>query len=331
MKYTFSLLFFCVTVSGGAQLVSGPMPGAVDLREARIWFQFAGEEGDELIYWPESDAAAKKSVPLKPDCAFGCTVTAVLSSLEPATAYRYHLKRNPRQQWSFRTQTLWQHRTDPPDFRLAMGSCAYINEEPYDRPGKPYGGEYEIYTSIAAAKPDVMLWLGDNVYFREVDWNTRSGMIHRYSHARRTPEISQLLPVCSHYAIWDDHDFGPNDATGSFALKDEAEAVFGKFWANPTSGVPQVEDGRGITTTFNWNDVEFFLLDNRYHRVPCDINGVESTILGDEQINWLIQELRGSYAPFKLVATGRTVPQYAGQIRELRHLRRGAQTHPRPD
>ena len=34
---------------------------------------------------------------------------------------------------------------DPPDLKIALGSCAFINEEKYDRPGDPYGGNYEIF------------------------------------------------------------------------------------------------------------------------------------------------------------------------------------------
>lgn len=287
-----------------AQLISGPMPGTIDLREARIWFQFAGNKTETVVYWPESFPKQKKTITLIPDCSFGCTATAVLSGLEPATTYRYHLSKNPKKQWTFTTQTLWQYRSDPPPFRLALGSCAYINEPAYDRPGTPYGGEYEIYSSIAAAKPDLMLWLGDYVYFREVDSNTQSGMIHRYTHTRTNPEMRQLLPVCAHYAIWDDHDYGPNDATGTFVHKRTALNVFRKFWVNPTDGIPQVNNGESVTTMFNWNDVDFFLLDNRYMRVAPGVDGIKPSLLGEEQVDWLIRSLKESSAPFKIVAVG---------------------------
>jgi len=287
-----------------AQLVSGPMPGFTDLRETHIWFQFAGNQTETIVYWPEANPRQKKSIQLVPDCTYGCVATAVISGLEPATTYRYHLRRDAKSQWTFTTQTLWQYRTDPPPFRMAMGSCAYFNEEPYDRPGKPYGGDYQIYTSIAAKKPDLMLWLGDNVYFREVDWNSRAGMVHRYSHGRATPEVRQLLPVCSHYAIWDDHDFGPNDATGTFIHKETALDVFRKFWPNPATGIPQVNRGEGTTSRFSWNDIDVFLLDNRYHRTAPGLVDESPTILGEEQIEWLIRSLKESSAPFKLVAVG---------------------------
>jgi alkaline phosphatase D len=62
---------------------------------------------------------------------------------------------------------------------LLSGSCAYINQPEYDLAGKPYGGDYNIFTNMAEQKADIMLWLVDNLYLREPDWNTWSGIIKR--------------------------------------------------------------------------------------------------------------------------------------------------------
>ena len=51
----------------------------------------------------------------------------------------------------FTTQPLWQWRTDPPSFTAALGSCAYVNDPPYDRPGDPYGGGWMIRLRVADA------------------------------------------------------------------------------------------------------------------------------------------------------------------------------------
>jgi alkaline phosphatase D len=287
-----------------AQLVSGPMPCAIHQRDVKIWFQLEDNAAPNLLYWTDDNPGTKLSAKVSPDKDFGNTAIVHLSGLHPGTTYRYTLDRNPKTIWSFTTQPLWQWRTDAPDFRLALGSCTYINDESFDRPGKPYGASYEIFESIASAKPDVMLWLGDNVYFREGDWDSRAGMVNRYTQTRSVPEMQKLLPICAHLAIWDDHDFGPNDATGNFILKKEALDVFNRFWGNPTTGVPSVKGGTGITTRYQYSDMDFFLLDNRYHRVAHFVEGVETTLLGEEQINWLVESLKESKAPFKLVAIG---------------------------
>jgi alkaline phosphatase D len=203
---------------------------------------------------------------------------------------------------SFQTQPLWQWRTDPPDFTIAIGSCAYVNDSLYDRPGKPYGGNYEIFTSIASKKPDLMLWLGDNVYYREVDWTSALTMRYRNSHTRALPEMQPLLGAAHNYAIWDDHDFGPNNSDRTFPLRREALDIFKLFWANHTYGL---EETPGVFSRFQWGDVEFFLLDDRYHRAPNDVpDGASREMFGGPQLQWLQESLVSSAAPFKIVVGG---------------------------
>ena len=184
----------------------------------------------------------------------------------------------------FQTQVLWQWRTDPPPFRFATGSGAYINETIYDRPGKPFGGEYEIYTRIYEQNPDFMLWLGDNFYLREVDWNSRTGILKRLTHGRATKEFQPLLGSVHNYAIWDDHDFGPNNSDRGFWNKETTLEAFKLFWPNPSYGI----NGKpGTTTFFEWADVDFFLLDNRYYRTPNSRKHAYREMLGEDQLEWL--------------------------------------------
>jgi alkaline phosphatase D len=147
-----------------------------------------------------------------------------------------------------------------------------------------------------------MLWLGDNVYYREPDWYTRTGMLKRNTHARSTPEMQALLASAANYAIWDDHDFGPNDADGTWVHKDMAWEMFRDFWGNPTYGV---SGQKGCTTYFQYNDMDFFLLDNRYFRTPNHCESCpDRSLLGKTQLQWFLAALAESRAPFKIVAIG---------------------------
>jgi alkaline phosphatase D len=60
----------------------------------------------------------------------------------------------------------------------------------------------------------------------------------------------------------------------------------------------------GIATAFRHSDVDFFLLDNRWNRVNAGAQTLTPQVLGKDQMDWLIQALRGSRAPFKLIAVG---------------------------
>ena len=303
-------VFILMMVQSFAQKVelkSGPMLGYSEMREVIVWLQTTAKGKIQLNYWDQIlPNQIFKSEIVETDISTAFTAKIILSLLEPGKKYGYQVLLNEKPllfpyPLEFQTQSLWQWRTDPPAFSIALGSCAYINDTPYDRPGKPYGSNYHIFESILAKKPDAMLWLGDNTYLRETDWNSRSGILYRYSHTRATPELQGLLGSVHHYAIWDDHDFGPDNSDRGFIHKEATLEAFRLFWGNPTSGLP---DQNGITSQFQWADIDFFLLDNRFSRAPDERKTGERTQFGKAQIEWLLDALKTSKAPFKMVATG---------------------------
>jgi alkaline phosphatase D len=296
-----------------AALRAMPMVGHLSFREARIWLQTTSAAEVQLVYMASTSTLGDSTPPVRhtsqivntsKDSAF-CALF-VLDSLEPGMTYIYQVVVNHEAltmpyATTFSTPKLWQYRGDPPPLKIALGSCAYVNDRPYDRPGPTFGDGYKIFGTIARQQPDIMLWMGDNLYFREADWDSRAGMIDRYSKTRRIAELQPLLATGSHYAIWDDHDYGPNDADGSFALKHEALRTFNLFWANPS---PPQDLGAGITNTFERADAQFFLLDGRYHRSPNKRRTGTRSLLGDTQFEWLISALKASKATFKFVVIG---------------------------
>lgn len=286
-----------------APLTAISMLGHVEMRSALVWSQFSRET--DHAHW-EVYLQANDSLVVNCPIVSGDfhTVTSELGLLEPGTHYQAMLFGEGKclDTLSFTTQPLWDYRTDPPAFKLITGSCAYINEPAYDRPGQGYGGEYAIFQTMSKSNADLMLWLGDNVYLREVDFGSYQGFGHRYTHMRSTPELKDLLKSQPNLAIWDDHDFGPNDCDGTFVHKDWSQDAFEAFWANPGYGF--APGSGGITTQLRFMDIDIFLLDNRYHRVNHHNTTQTTQILGPEQINWLMGALRNSRAPFKLVAVG---------------------------
>jgi alkaline phosphatase D len=303
---------------------SGPMVGAAEMREVQLWVQLRQAGSVELAYHElgVEDPVVFKTAAVQALERNAYAVHATADQVQPGKRYEASLLVDGKpvklaQPIRFQSRALWHYRTNPPDFKAAVGSCAYANEPQYDRPGKPYGGDPSIFKSIAAAQPDLMLWLGDNVYLREADWNTRTGILHRYTHARSLPEMQPLLSQAHHYAIWDDHDFGPNDADHAFIHKDKTLDAFKCFWANPSYGL----DGQpGITTMFSWSDCDFFLLDNRYHRTGPGLAGGEGTLLGQAQLDWLIDALAASQASFKFIAVGGMVISTCDNYEDYIHI-----------
>lgn len=312
MKKLFLLLFFMVSFALFSQkewLKAGPMVGYCEMKEAMIWVQTSHECIVRIDYFAMDNVKEIfSSETQKSMSSNGFTNHIVLNKLQPGKHYHYDVFLNGKKvvlpyETSFLSKKLWMFREDAPDFSVAFGSCTYINEESVDRPGKGYGSGYEIFESIHAKKPNIMLWGGDNVYLREADWDSKTGIYHRYSHSRAIKELQPLLASTQHYAIWDDHDFGPNDGDRSFYYKYETQNAFKDFWANKSYGI-DANQKEGIFSTFNWGDAQFFLLDDRFFKSPNDRLTGERTILGTKQFEWLIDALASSNAAFKIIVIG---------------------------
>ncbi|MCB9252753.1 MAG: alkaline phosphatase family protein [Flavobacteriales bacterium] len=282
----------------------------VDFREAGIWVMSHTDKG-KLEYWDMEDPIVKKIVEITPFKANERYIYVFTTGvLEPGKKYGYQYfdpsdkNRKDQPYLTFKTPELWKWRKPAPDFSIAFGSCNYVNETRFDRPGKAYGDTAtDIFNSIVKQNPDLMIWLGDNTYLREPDWGSKAGIYERYIHTRTQANLQKLLQHCPNYAIWDDHDFGPNDADGSFYNKDLTLNAFQDFWPNNNSTINGVN---GITTAFDYGDAHFYLLDDRYNRTPdfCD-SCKEETILGQEQLSWLKMTLKSaSSSEFKIVCLG---------------------------
>lgn len=310
----FALVFVCLIQPAFTQQTSvrsGPMVGYGEMTETMLWVQTTGPATVHYRYWIEGEkrsAQLSKKVTTREDSDFIAKV--ILTNLKPGTRYEYELMLNgkvvPRPyRLTFVTQTYWQWRTDPPSFTVAFGSCAYVNDTSADRPGEPYGNSYTIFRSIVAKNPDLMLWLGDNWYYREVDCFAESKMRARIMRDRSLAEMQPLFGSTHNYAIWDDHDFGENDADRTYPLRRESLNIFKDYWPNQTFGTLETP---GVFFRFVWGDVEFFMMDDRFHRSPDHMPaGPDKTMFGKDQLQWLKESLVSSTATFKVIVNGNQI------------------------
>lgn len=227
------------------------------------------------------------------------------SGLRPATEYRLKILLDGSEiKNDFSLRTLSESETK--DFSFLLGSCAMIFPR-FLWPFFPKNKD-QIFEPMQRTSADFMLWLGDNTYFRKRNHRSLNGMYKRNYTERRRKRINAFLQSRPQYAIWDDHDFGPNDSDGKFKGKDNSLKIHQSFWANPSCGLPGQAGTKavnGIFTHFRHYDAEFILTDNRYYRTqPEDEN---PTLLGEEQILWMLDILKNSDATFKFIATGSQV------------------------
>lgn len=334
---TLKLCFLLLLVTSGKliaqqskSLISGPWAGNIELRNATIWAEVAPSVKSVAVkFMPATDVKKAKTVVYKGTLGNEFNPVKIeLNGLDFGTAYNYQLIIDGKTvvtsfPTKFITKDLWQYRKPVPDFSFLTGSCAYFNETVYDRPGKPYGSDSSIFAIMAKTPADFHVWLGDNWYTREVDYSTAWGLNYRASRDRSLPILQEFMAKMPQYAIWDDHDYGPNDADKSYILKEESRQVFKNYWLNPSYG----ENGKGIYSKVNYGDVDLFLTDDRFFRssddLPDSVDAKPSaakTYFGSEQMDWLKNALLGSRATFKIIVTGSQVLNPLNKYECMQHF-----------
>jgi alkaline phosphatase D len=309
------LFLFCYISAQNPGIVSGPMLGPVELRDAKIWIEVSQDVKDVVLQYNKKGFAntinrvkykGELGKPFNP-------LQLTIGGLDFNTTYEYKFLVNGKAttaKGEFITKDLWQWRKPMPDFTFLTGSCSYFNEPVYDRPGKPYGGDSSIFKTMAQEKAAFMLWLGDNWYTREVDYYSEWGLWYRAHYDRSRPVIQDFLKAMPHFSTWDDHDYGPNDIGKNYILKETSRDIFMNYFCNPSYG----ENGQGIYTMTSYGDVDIYLTDDRWWRSadgwPDSVNGkpnMEKRMFGAQQMEWLKNSLLFSSATFKIIVVGSQV------------------------
>jgi alkaline phosphatase D len=317
----FSTVFLFASKILLSQITWGPLQGYLEAREVKINVGYGKNDNApfdaQLVYWEKDNPIKSKQVTNGSNSPSGIytVVSYVLSELKMGTIYEYQIEWKKKRISSvntFKTKFDWWQKSLPaPDFSFILASCFYVNDSIYDRAGRPYGQKKNILNTMANAKADFMIWGGDNLYLRDPDLTSESGLEYRFEKNTTTAEFQKLFAARPNYALWDDHDFGPNDGDKTYELKGKTLELFKTYWANKTYGE---EDNAGIYGRFTWYDCEFFIIDDRYHRSPNEVKdsidgkpNPNKNYLGTKQLDWLKNSLLNSKATFKFIVNGNQV------------------------
>ena len=149
------------------------------------------------------------------------------------------------------------------------------------------------------ARPDIMVWMGDNVY---ADTRDDISFIEKcYKRMASQTSFQKLREDVPFVVTWDDHDFGLNNEGKNYGLKDESRKLFRKFW-EMEDFIPADRQGIFHARYFGEGDtrLQLIMLDTRYNR---DDEGDDSDTLGEPQWKWLEEELKKP-AKLRLIASG---------------------------
>jgi len=188
------------------------------------------------------------------------------------------------------------HAQEKPLSRIAFGSCA--NQ---DRP-------QPIWEAVVATKPELFLFIGDNVYADTDDMDVLRAKYQLLGGQEGFQELKQTCPVL---ATWDDHDFGANDAGAEYPKKRESQQVFLDFFGVPKDDIRRRQEGVYQARAYGpvGKRVQIILLDTRYFRSPLKKGfksgepgegqrgvyvpdaDMKATMLGEKQWKWLGEQL----------------------------------------
>lgn len=189
--------------------------------------------------------------------------------------------------------------------QIAFGSCA-VQTLP-----QPF------WPVIAAENPDVFIFGGDNVYgdLAYVDGQPTIGkgdpklLSAAYDALAGNPDFNSFREQVKILPVWDDHDFGENDAGATYIHKADSENRFLDFWKIAADDPRRARPGIYTSSIHGpvGERVQIILLDTRYFRSDLvkNVNGtpetqhlnlpsddVSTTILGEAQWAWLGEELK---------------------------------------
>ena len=196
--------------------------------------------------------------------------------------------------------------------RIHFGSCIQ-----QDQP-------MPIFDTILADKPDLFLFLGDNIYG---DTDDMAVMRAKYAQLAADQGFALLRTTCPVMAVWDDHDYGVNDAGENYRMRRQSQQVFVNFWGDAPGAERRKRDGVYDSTVSGAEGrrVQVILLDARFFRSDAKVgerrvggpyypdDDPTKTVLGEEQWKWLEGELKKP-AEVRLIASGiQVIAEAAGQ------------------
>jgi phosphodiesterase/alkaline phosphatase D-like protein len=165
------------------------------------------------------------------------------------------------------------------DVTIAFASCART------------GSNAAVFDRIQADRPDVFIHMGD-LHYEDIARDDVARFRAAYDAVLASPAQSGLYRSVPLAYVWDDHDFGANNSTGSSPSRPAAMQAYHEIVPH----YPLAGDDAPIYQAFTIGRVRVLLTDTRSARDPA-----AGTVLGAQQKAWLKSELLAGRDAYPLV------------------------------
>ena len=248
------------------------------------------------------------------------TLAIPLEGLTPATRYRYYVfvgvKGHEGTQIEARTAAQGEFTTLPDAKSQAPVTFAWSGDLGGQQHCRRGTAGYPIFDVVRAQQPDFFLFLGDTIYAdhlcpsppNEPGADFRATTLaeyrarHRYQ--RGAEALRRFLETTPVYAMWDDHEVQNNFAGPFDSRMPVGRQALREYWPIRVASDDPYRLYRSIHAGA---DLEVFILDTRQYRSRNDDeDGATKTMLGEQQLQWLLGGLIESTATWKVIVT--TVP-----------------------
>jgi alkaline phosphatase D len=313
-----------VATVGGNPLPQGTAVGDVTSQSALLWLR-TGEPQAVQIEWASVEAwnlMSKMATIRSPAARTGVFVTSAdtdytltipLDDLAPATRYRYHVLVGHVQGTPLTVAARGEFTTLPDTGISTPVTFAWSGDLGGQGLCRRGAAGYPIFDIMRAQQPDFFLFLGDTVYGDNVcpsppnepgaDFRATTLAEYRARHRdqRGAEALRRFLDSVPIYAIWDDHEVRNNFAGPFDSQMPAGRRALREYW--PISVSPD-DPHRLFRTVRAGADLELFILDTRQYRSRnADQDGPAKTMLGERQLQWLLNGLTESTATWKVIMT----------------------------
>ena len=205
---------------------------------------------------------------------------------------------------------------DPNDIVIAFGSCSKGGLK------KEFNN---IFSQINKDSPDVWAWTGDAMYLDEGTWDAigayfatrfnykwlpfdaKDGGYYekKFNEIKNMEQYQLLRKDTSIIGIWDDHEYGGNDADNNFPYKEDVKKYYLDFLDAPADDPRRKKDRNGLYYSYYVGPeklVKIVLIDTRYNKDSTF--KLKPDMLGAEQWNWLEQEIKDPVPAYILLVSG---------------------------